>query len=651
MMTLPTILFSSASAWKALGVPLANHLWQSTLFTCAAVLLALALKKNRAQARYWVWLSASLKFLIPFSFVTDLGRHLARPGAAAFAQPAFTLVVQQISQPFAPVNATHLAVPAASGLMEIAARILPAAAVVLWFAGCAAVLLTWCGRWRRVRAAMRGAAAADSGRELDAQLRVSQRKKLARPIQLLLSRSTLEPGIVGIFRPVLLLPASISERLTDAQLDAILTHELCHVRRHDNLAAAVHMVVEAIFWFHPLVWWIGARMVDERERACDEDVLRLGNAPQDYAEGILKVCEFYLESPLVCAAGVTGSNLKKRIEDIMRSRVPRKLGFGKKVLLAAFGVAAAIVPVAIGFANPLPGQAQAQSAPAAATADGVSITPHAAGNAMSFMGPVPGGWQFAGVTVKQLIEIAYGLQDFQVSAGPAWLASEKYDVSVKLDSTGAVVPQPIGKGLPPKLMAKLQSFLADQFDLVVHHEARQLPVYAMVVGKDGPKMTEVFLSQPPSGPPNGIEMMRAQANAAGPGGPGPITSPPALMPGTMFVRVDQHDGAGQGQVMAKGVGMDAVANLLSTQIGSEVLNQTGLSGTYEFSLSWSADPQSHTGPGMPQSPAATASLLAAVSQQLGLELKQQTGPVDTLVIDKAEEFTAGDQAVSPAPAN
>ena len=69
-----------------------------------------------------------------------------------------------------------------------------------------------------------------------------------------------------------------------------MAHEVCHVRRRDNLTAALHMLVEAAFWFHPLVWWLGARLVAERERACDEAVLRLGRRPEAYAEGILKVC-------------------------------------------------------------------------------------------------------------------------------------------------------------------------------------------------------------------------------------------------------------------------------------------------------------------------------------------------------------------------
>ena len=112
---------------------------------------------------------------------------------------------------------------------------------------------------------------------------------------------------------MLLLPEGIANRLTPEQLQTILDHELCHVRRRDNLTAAIHMLVESVFWFHPLVWWIGARLVEERERACDEQVLRSGNEPRAYAEGILKVCQFYLASKLACVAGVSGAQLKMRI--------------------------------------------------------------------------------------------------------------------------------------------------------------------------------------------------------------------------------------------------------------------------------------------------------------------------------------------------
>ena len=124
----------------------------------------------------------------------------------------------------------------------------------------------------------------------------------------------MEPGVFGIARPVLAWPAGISQRLNDAQLEAVLAHEVCHLRRRDNLTAALHMLVEAVFWFNPLVWWVGARLVEERERACDEQVLLLCAEPQAYAESILKVCEFCVQAPLECVAGVTGVHYRNNPE-------------------------------------------------------------------------------------------------------------------------------------------------------------------------------------------------------------------------------------------------------------------------------------------------------------------------------------------------
>ena len=176
----------------------------------------------------------------------------------------------------------------------------------------------------------------------------------AKFLPIVASDTPIEPGIFGIHRPVLLWPRGISERLTDEQVEAILAHELCHLRRRDNLAAALHMAVQTMFWFHPLVWWIGARLVDERERACDEEVIRLGSEPEVYAESILKTCQFFVESPLVCVAGVTGSDLKKRIEQIMTNDAGATLSVWRKALLAAAGVVAFVTPVAVGALNPPP---------------------------------------------------------------------------------------------------------------------------------------------------------------------------------------------------------------------------------------------------------------------------------------------------------
>jgi TonB family protein len=171
---------------------------------------------------------------------------------------------------------------------------------------------------------------------------------------MLQSRSCLEPGVFGTVSPVLVWPAGISERLSGTQLEAVLAHEIRHVLRRDNLTAAIHMLVEAVFWFHPLAWWLGARLVEERERACDEDVVESGSDRQAYAESILKVCEFCLASPLECMSGVAGGDLKKRMVYIMTERRSEKLDFARKLLLGAAGVAAVAAPVAYGLVNALP---------------------------------------------------------------------------------------------------------------------------------------------------------------------------------------------------------------------------------------------------------------------------------------------------------
>ena len=143
--------------------------------------------------------------------------------------------------------------------------------------------------------------------------------------------------------------AGLEECLTLPQLEAVLAHELCHVRRRDNLTAAFHMLVEAVFWFHPLVWWVGARLVEERERACDEYVLEAFGQPLAYAAGILNVCKLYVESPLACVPGVTASNVSKRIEDIMNNRIGVGLNFSRRAALAFAAAVGLAAPIVVGM--------------------------------------------------------------------------------------------------------------------------------------------------------------------------------------------------------------------------------------------------------------------------------------------------------------
>src|SRR5262249_47493838 len=111
---------------------------------------------------------------------------------------------------------------------------------------------------------------------------------------------------------------------------------------------ALHMCVETLFWFHPLVWWIGARLIAERERDCDEGVLQQGADPSDYAHGLLNVCRCYAESPLACTSGVTSAELKQRIREIMTPRRSLPMTFVRKAALALAGLVAIVAPLMIG---------------------------------------------------------------------------------------------------------------------------------------------------------------------------------------------------------------------------------------------------------------------------------------------------------------
>jgi protein involved in polysaccharide export with SLBB domain len=194
---------------------------------------------------------------------------------------------------------------------------------------------------------------------------------------LALSASSIEPGLRGIVRPVLLLPAGIADRLSQDQLETIIAHELCHARRRDNLASAFHLIVQTIFWFHPFVWWIGSHLVDERERSCDEEVLKMGSDRKVYASAILRVCEFYLAESLATVSRVTGSNLTKRIEDIMTQRIVLQMGYGAKFLLASIAAAFVVTPILFGMATApaVVGQRTVPSIPVSSQSSTVALRP------------------------------------------------------------------------------------------------------------------------------------------------------------------------------------------------------------------------------------------------------------------------------------
>jgi uncharacterized protein (TIGR03435 family) len=612
--------------WRVFVPAFGNHLWQSTLFAIVAGLLTLILRKNQARIRYWIWLTASMKFLIPFSLLVGIGSLLTRSQHRARTNTGFYIAMEEVSQPF--TQPTISVIPrgtASTGLIYL----LPAIVSAVWLCGFLGVVFVWYRRWRRVSASLREAEPLREGRELQALRRLERMGGMRKPIGMYLSRASLEPGIFGIARPVLVWPKGISERLENAHLDAILAHELWHVRRCDNLAGALHMLVEAIFWFHPLAWWVGSRLVEERERACDEAVLESGTDRQVYAESILKICEFCVGSPLACVSGVTGADLKKRMVYIMTKCVLPRLDFGRKLLLGAAGLVAVAAPIAVGLLNATPSRAGSQAENSTAVApvyEAASVKLNKAGTSALKTGGIvsqrlnigPGTFTAENISMWELIRRAYRVEDYQVSGAPDWFASDLYDVDAKAEKSAIDELQKIGddqRELQNRRM--LQALLKDRFKLTLRQVNKDIPIYSLVVADAG-------------------KLQDAQGDC----GPKPHTtqlgtsSPPPCGSLRVFPWVGHMDGLK--------VPITQVVAQLSGFTKRMVLDNTNLGGKYDINLKWFPGPSEFPPrpaylPPTYQPDSNSPPLLAAIQQQLGLKLESQTGSVPLLVIDHVEK--------------
>src|SRR5581483_1370037 len=169
--------------------PIANHLWQSSLFAAIIGSLTLALRNNRARVRHWVWLAASLKFLIPFSVLISLGGQIHWRSAAQTTQSSVSVVMEEVSQPFTVPAASPEAISAGSP----AANPSPALLWTVWASGFLGISCSWWIRWRRLSAAVRAGS--------PVQLEI--------PIRAVSSPTLWEPGVFGVFRQVMLLPEGI----------------------------------------------------------------------------------------------------------------------------------------------------------------------------------------------------------------------------------------------------------------------------------------------------------------------------------------------------------------------------------------------------------------------------------------------------------
>ena len=320
---------------------LAAHVWQSTLCTAAAAMMVVILRRAPARYRHAVWMLAAGKFLVPFGFLLATGAAFS--GSLAPAELPLARWIDR-SLPFFTLRSGTSGLWTASRSVDL---IWPAL-VIVWIAG-AGALATWRLRqWRAAVMLVQLATPLNSGREAEALARTLRKSTCTRAIDLRQADSTLEPGILGVLRPAIVWPAGLSDRLTDDELEAVLAHEIAHVKRHDNLLAWLQIAAETVFWFYPLIWWLGTRIVNERERACDEEVVHMGTDKERYASSILKVCNFCLREPAAFVAAAGGSNLAQRIERILTGSPRAGRGTAARLTGLCFGLAMTVAPLTLG---------------------------------------------------------------------------------------------------------------------------------------------------------------------------------------------------------------------------------------------------------------------------------------------------------------
>jgi uncharacterized protein (TIGR03435 family) len=515
-----------------------------------------------------------------------------------------------------------------------------------------------------------------------------------RNVRVICSTETAIPAAVGPLHPAIVIPARLLGELDENALDQIGLHEAAHLARRDDYALAVQRILEALFALHPVVRWIARRIDLEREIACDDFVLAAKGQSKSYAWCLTRMAELTVGASPSPAAAAATSNLAKRVDillDKTRHTGTRVLRARLAVVIAALGALAWAVgrsPDLLAFVTPpvqttpqtaprpilapMPARAAeipqrpASDKPPATTAppeiaatvalqtepagqavvappsfEVASVKPAAPTSLPDFWygmtgGPGtsnPGQFTCTHISLRPLLLMGYDLRSYQL-AGPPSIDGDKYDVVAKIPP-GATKEQ---------VNRMLQNLLVERFGLAVHRETRDLPIYEMVVAKGGLKLRE------PEKPPNGEPAPVLPERTAG-GAPASIKGSlgkdgsPELPPGMRAIFLTSMGGSAR--ILARMQTVDALLRSLETYIGRPVVDKTGVTGTYDFNLSFAPDPAKMVYVGLPAAPEPPSgqagpldavsdpvpTLLVALESQLGLKLEPKRGPVDILVVD------------------
>ncbi len=368
--------------WPAL----IRHLWQGTLVTGICLLALPAFRSAGAKARQLLWTLAFLRFTVPQALVFFLAKYIdfrqIFGGADGTQLQQVSSTIVQVMQPSILFNRQ----PAASGSATPGHAEFYCILTMIWIAGGVFLLSRWWLRRHTLAGSLR-MAGYEAGKDFMPMLEsLRERLGVRFRMNLRIAWQGDEPGVSGVWRPILVLPKHMLQELSPAEVDAVLAHELVHVARWDNLWNYLQMLVCCVFWFYPVVWLLDRRLIAERERSCDERVVRALRNSRAYASGLIKMTSLGIGLRVAGVSPMAGANLKRRIENIVSNKTNTKALLPARILLSSIiGLTVLLyvisAPFPSGIAQTAPSKLNIENSEnsplkiASATVEGISLSP------------------------------------------------------------------------------------------------------------------------------------------------------------------------------------------------------------------------------------------------------------------------------------
>jgi beta-lactamase regulating signal transducer with metallopeptidase domain len=338
-------------AVQSIGVALLHSVWQGALVGGATAMALKALGGVRPSVRYLVACTGLALMVTAWTVTawqTAAGFASEGPtaaGRAEVAAPPLGPGTFDVSPAIRPISREALETPTPSWRYRLEAW--SATVVPVWLLGVCALSVRLAGGWLRLARVRRGIlipvtdAVATRARELAGLLGISRGIRVAQ------SANMPVPAVVGWLRPLILLPASAVTGLSPSHLDAILAHELAHVRRHDFAMNILQTAAEILLFYHPACWWISRRIRAEREYCCDDMAISLCGDRLGYATALAELETMRGHGALALAA--TGGPLQRRVRRLLSpSAAPRPSGWMAAAVPIALVVSVVVGPSLMG---------------------------------------------------------------------------------------------------------------------------------------------------------------------------------------------------------------------------------------------------------------------------------------------------------------